>query len=169
MRVTGTCKSRNWKFADKPGSVGCILTGSTHRAVIPLGVTLPQRSSSLPGSNADHANAPLFGLAPDGVYRAGPVTSPAVGSYPTVSPLPVPCKMAIGGLLSVALSVASRRPAVSRHPVLRGPDFPPRTNTQRLPGELPEAGLYASPSAEDRELIRMRAPHARKPHRSGKI
>lgn len=31
---------------------------------------------------------------------------------------------AIGGLLSVALSVASRRPAVSRLPALRGPDFP---------------------------------------------
>ena len=31
---------------------------------------------------------------------------------------------AIGGLFSVALSVASRRPAVSRHPALRSSDFP---------------------------------------------
>ena len=31
---------------------------------------------------------PLFGLAPGGVFRASPVTSPAVGSYPTFSPLP---------------------------------------------------------------------------------
>ena len=31
---------------------------------------------------------------------------------------------AIGGLLSVALSVASPRPAVSRHPALRSSDFP---------------------------------------------
>ena len=30
----------------------------------------------------------------------------------------------VGRLLSVPLSVASRRPAVSRHPALRSPDFP---------------------------------------------
>ena len=30
----------------------------------------------------------LFGLAPTGGYRATTVTSGAVGSYPTVSPLP---------------------------------------------------------------------------------
>src|SRR6185295_13401645 len=35
---------------------------------------------------------------------------------------------AIGGLFSVALSIASRRPAVSRHPALRSPDFPPLAN-----------------------------------------
>ena len=39
-------------------------------AAIPLGDALPRRSSSLPGSSASHAFAPLFGLAPDGVYRA---------------------------------------------------------------------------------------------------
>src|SRR5690606_14006607 len=32
----------------------------------------------------------LLGLAPGGVYRAVAVTGDAVGSYPTVSPLPVP-------------------------------------------------------------------------------
>src|SRR5882724_1818601 len=32
----------------------------------------------------------LFGLAPTGGYRAAAVTSGAVGSYPTVSPLPLP-------------------------------------------------------------------------------
>ncbi len=32
----------------------------------------------------------------------------------------------IGGLLSAALSVASRRPGVTRHPALRSSDFPPR-------------------------------------------
>ena len=34
-------------------------------------------------------------------------------------------RAAIGGLLSVALSVASRRPGVTRHPALRSSDFPP--------------------------------------------
>ncbi len=39
--------------------------------VIPLGVTSPQRSSNLPGSNAGRAKGSLFGLAPGGVCRAG--------------------------------------------------------------------------------------------------
>ena len=47
----------------------------------------------------------LFGFAPDGGYR---VSRP-------------PC----GLLVSVALFLASRRTAVSRHPALRSPDFPP--------------------------------------------
>jgi hypothetical protein len=34
------------------------------------------------------AASSLFGLAPGGVYRAVPVASDAVGSYPTLSPLP---------------------------------------------------------------------------------
>ena len=45
----------------------------------------------------------LFGLAPCGVYHAATVTSRAVGSYPTLSPLPQ--AEACGGLLSVALAV----------------------------------------------------------------
>ena len=51
-------------------------------ATIPLGPPLPTASSSLPGSDAGHANAPLFGLAPNEVCRAVPVTRNAVGSYP---------------------------------------------------------------------------------------
>ena len=58
-------------------------------ATIPLGPPLPTASSSLPGSDASHANAPLFGLAPDEVCRAVRVTTSAVGSYPAISPLPV--------------------------------------------------------------------------------
>ena len=80
----------------------------------------------IPDRTARAAPRPLFGLAPGGVYRAAPVTGSAVGSYPTVSPLPVPSR-AIGGLLSVALSVALRRPGVTRHPALRSSDFPPVT------------------------------------------
>ena len=40
---------------------------------------------------------------------------------------------AIGGLLSVALSVASRRPAVSRHPARWSSDFPRRPPRRRSP------------------------------------
>ncbi len=115
---------------------------SARRAIIPLVDALPRRSSSLPGDSASSVNVPLFGLAPDGVCRAVRVTTSAVGSYPAVSPLP-DLRRAIGGLLSVALSVALTRrlwrPAVSRHPALWGPDFPRCANTPRLPSELPGA------------------------------
>ena len=64
-----------------------------------------------------------LGLAPGGVYRAAPVTRRAVGSYPTVSPLP---GHAAGGLFSVALSRGSPRVAVNNHPALWSPDVPRR-------------------------------------------
>ena len=60
----------------------------------------------------------LFGLAPGGVYPAASVTRDAVRSYRTVSPLPPgPAfqRMPSGGLFSVALSLGSPPPAVSRH------------------------------------------------------
>ena len=84
----------------------------------------PTRDShGLAAVSARATPSSLLGLAPGGVYRAAPVTRDAVGSYPTVSPLPVPLR-AIGGLFSVALSVASRRPGVTRHPALWSSDFP---------------------------------------------
>jgi len=88
------------KLAGKPGSVPAKRVAAIH-----LGLALPPGSSDLPGSGASHAIATLFGLAPDGGYR---VSRP-------------PC----GLLVSVALFLASRRTAVSRHPALWSPDFPP--------------------------------------------
>ena len=55
---------------------------------------------------------PLFGLAPGGVCRAAAVTSGAVRSYRTVSTLP---SRGEGGLFSVALSLGSPRPGITRH------------------------------------------------------
>ena len=46
------------------------------------------------------------------------VTSDAVRSYRTISPLPV------GGIFSAALSVGSRPPGVTWHLALWSPDFP---------------------------------------------
>jgi hypothetical protein len=89
------------KLAYKPGSV----QGRSPWAIIPLGRRLPDGSSDLPGSSASRAIAPLFGLAPDGVWRAVPVTRSAVGSYPTVSPSPVP----LPGLRQTALCSTFRR------------------------------------------------------------
>jgi hypothetical protein len=60
---------------------------------------------------------------------AEPSRSPGmlVVSYTTVSPLPVLRRPeAIGGLLSVALSIGSPRLGVTQHPALRSPDFPRR-------------------------------------------
>jgi len=68
---------------------------------IPLPTVLPRRSSCQPGPlgrwhpwravslRTSPAARPLFGVAPGGACRAGPVASPAVGFYPTVSPLPL--------------------------------------------------------------------------------
>ena len=76
--------------------------------------------------------ASLCGLAPDGVCRAMPVTGHAVGSYPTLSPLPRgDGHLGRGGLLSVALSSRSPSPGVTRRLALWSSDFPPVT---------PEAG-----------------------------
>lgn len=65
----------------------------------------------------DRAWRRLFDLARAGVCRAPAVTSGAVGSYSTISPLPDPFR-AIGGVLSVALSLA-------REPRRAGGCYPP--------------------------------------------
>ena len=64
---------------------------------------------------AGNAPPPLCGLAPGGVCRAGDVAASAVGSYPTVSPLPA--GEPAGGLISVALSLGSPPPGVTRRRV----------------------------------------------------
>jgi hypothetical protein len=59
----------------------------------------------------------LFDLAPGGVCRAAAVTSRAVRFYRTVSPLP-PRRLkpeGWGGLFSVALSLRSPWPGITRH------------------------------------------------------
>jgi hypothetical protein len=57
--------------------------------IICLGRPSPAASSSLPAAQTVWVTPRrIFGLAPTGGYRATAVTSGAVGSYPTVSPLP---------------------------------------------------------------------------------
>ncbi len=61
--------------------------------VIYLGWPSPATSSGLPAARLQSVWVTprrLFGLAPTGGYRAAAVASGAVGSYPTVSPLPEP-------------------------------------------------------------------------------
>ena len=117
--------------------------------IIPLGCTSPRTSSDLPESGAGLTFGFLFGLAPGGVYPAVRVTTNAVRSYRTFSPLPTRHpKMSVGGIFSVALSVDSRRPDVIWHPALWSPGlssilhrWPTRTMTTetapRSPSRLP--------------------------------
>ncbi len=85
----------------------------------------------LPAYVAIAGRPPLFGLAPGGVYPANSVTGIAVRSYRAVSPLPLsPCGGS-GGLFSVALSLGSPPPAVSRH---RIPVEPGLSSTGFYPG-----------------------------------
>ena len=122
---------------DKPDSVPpgmCSLTG----VIISLGFELPRTSSDLPEDlgrasrssafRRKPADVFLFGLASGDAYRASDVATTAVGSYPTVSPLPDPgLRRAIGGVLSVALSLGLRPVGVTHHLALRSPDFPRRS------------------------------------------
>ena len=101
----------------KPDSVPSGICSHTV-VIISLGFELPRTSSDLPEDLGRASRSPLptqgttavflFGLASSDAYRAGDVTIPAVGSYPTVSPLPDPQRLdwdpialAIGGLFSV--------------------------------------------------------------------
>ena len=74
--------------------------------VIRLGPRLPGGSSHLPARtdgrpSRREPHACLFGVAPGGVWRAVPVTGNAVGSYPTVSPLPATAFAAASAVCSL--------------------------------------------------------------------
>jgi hypothetical protein len=106
--------------------------------IIRLGLRSLLGSSNLPGSGVGHT-------------LRNPIWSCSGWSLPCHELLPVArcaltapfhpylCPKAIGGLLSVALVVGSRLPAVSWHPALWSPDFPPPDHfrhRQRLSGRL---------------------------------
>ena len=92
--------------------------------VIPLGAASPRRSSNLPGSDAGRVIAPLCGLAPGGVCRAGLLPDSRCALTAPFHPCHACLATPFGGLLSVALSVGSRRPGVTWHRALWSPDFP---------------------------------------------
>ncbi len=84
----GKCRrchvDESWR-SRKPSSV----RSRRERMVIYLRRQSPAACSGLPAVQVVRAEPHrLFGLAPTGGYRATAVTSRAVGSYPTVSPLP---------------------------------------------------------------------------------
>ena len=73
------------------------------------------------------------------------VAADAVGSYPTVSPLPSRISPVLGGLLSVPLSVAlglstyNARPLAGILPYEARTFLPPPEGEQRPPSRLPKA------------------------------
>ncbi len=123
--------------------------------IIHLGAALLRRSSTLtrtlaptsrPVLRAGHPRQRPYssllreGLAPPPVTRLS-----RVGSYPTISTLPVPlprpplaggASTAIGGVVSVALSLESPRVAVNDLPALWSPDFPPANVAARRRSSL---------------------------------
>src|SRR5256885_13753388 len=99
--------------------------------VISLGWLSPATSCGLPAAQTTRAGARfLLGLAPTGGCRAAPVARRGVGSSPSFSPFPFGEK---GGLFSVALSVALRRPGVTWQSALRSSDFPQRATPAGAP------------------------------------
>src|SRR5437588_12740847 len=93
------------------------------------------------GRRAGHP--PQFGLAPGGVYRAARVTPGAGALLPHRFTLACATEVAIGGLLSVALSCGSPRLGVAQHPALWSPDVPRTGPASPLPGTRPPGRLAA--------------------------
>ena len=110
---------------------------------IPLGAASPRRSSNLPGPDAGRAMRSLFGLAPGGVCRAGPLPDSRCALTAPFHPCLIRRSRRSPGhrrYLSVALSVGSRRPGVTWHRALWSPDFPRHPQgVTRLSGRLRRA------------------------------
>ena len=86
------------------------------------------------GHGPEHRDAlrELLALARGVVCHASTVTSRAVRSYRTFSPLPTE----VGGLFSVALSLTQRESVgITHHRVLSCPDFPPLHEDQGPSGD----------------------------------
>ena len=126
--------------ACKPGPVSRGMPGET---VISLGRRLPGASSG--HTREHHAGraspgladriALLLGLAPGGVYRAGAVTRVAGELLPHRFTLTVRYRAAVCFLWHWSVGLPPL--AVSQHPALRSPDFPPaRVAPHRRPSSL---------------------------------
>jgi len=138
----------------------------SEQMVISLERLSPAASCGLPAARATRVRSRcLFGLAPTGGCRATPVARRAVGSYPTVSPLP----RNRGGLFSVALSVALRRPGAMSSAKRRGPPFrsPLRVTFRADPVPSVRSPLRVSippvPVPLERSPLRVFVPPARWP------
>ena len=122
---------RNNVYRSRPVSRVLSLDSHSSRPIVAKRLKQPTRMLG------EQRRCILFGLAADGVWPATDCYQPHGALLPhhftlTCAVLPQPSAV----MLSVPLSVASRRPAVSRHPALCSPDFPPRPKARRLSGLL---------------------------------
>ena len=93
---------------------------------ISLGSTLLRTSCSLPGTQVERAAPrPCLALLRVGFSMRLPLPEARCALTAPFHPYLCPLTRAIGGLLSVALSIGFRRPGVTRHPALWSSDFPP--------------------------------------------
>ena len=127
-----TVENKNWS---QP--ISRVLSWTT----IHLGWMSPSTSSNLPGNRASHTRSedlsPYLVLLRVGFTLPPNVTTDAVRSYRTISPLPAET----GGLFSAALSVGSRPPAVSWHSAQWSPDFPPGDKLPAIAWLTPKCSL----------------------------
>jgi hypothetical protein len=129
---------------------------------IPLGRRLPDGSSGQPGS--DQAGSPLparpcsgWGLPSRSGHpeRWCALTAPF---HPYLCDTTPKRGLAIGGLLSVALSCESPRLGVTQHPALRSPDVP---RTDRVRTRPPSQLATRCIVAHGRNRLSRRRPRAR--------
>ena len=114
------------KLADKPGSV---VDNHSSRPAIAHWLKQPTRFQRGQRTLKKYWN-PIWSCSGWSLPRHSTVTRNAVRSYRTLSALPAPKRL--GGLLSAALVVGSRRPDVIWHPALWSPDFPPPIYRSKL-------------------------------------
>ena len=115
----------------------------TAAMTIRLGHPLPGISSGLPESSSRRLSTPRgavhfrYDLAPGGVYRPRRLRRRPCALTARFHPYAAGSRSHRGrGLLSVALSLRLPSPAVSRHPAVWSPDFPPTPD----PGKPERAG-----------------------------
>ena len=154
LRVTMTvegCRrpvSRVLSPARKPGD------GHSSGTRVAAGLARPTRTTGpetglRPTPSRASAPSPLLGLAPGGVCRAADVAAGAVRPYRTLSPLPAgrPKPAPAGGLLSVALSLGSPPPGVTRHRVSVEPGLSSPASRAGAAIRPPAADSLGSPRA----------------------
>jgi len=113
-----TAGGRKWFWKGcKPIFVCALAGGENHLSQQPIPETCPAN-----GTRSGQLLGFLFGLAPDGVFRASALTLGAVGSYPTFSPLPT-FALSSGGRRFIFCGTIRRH--ASRHGLPRVSQSPP--------------------------------------------
>jgi len=145
------------------------------KTIIHLGCVSPRTSSDLPGSTCgphvrpgseDPCRLPPYLVLLQAGFALPPsVTTGAVRSYRTISPLPGCACAQPGGLFSVALSVGSRPPGVTWRLALGARTFL-HACAQRLPGQLRRGWWRLGPSQARKKAARAAIAGRRRMHRS---